>query len=124
VVGRPDLPSDPRFVTTLDRAKNQATLKDILEALFAHKPVAHWVAAFRAEGVPCEPIMTYGDVLASDQVKAMNWVRDITLPSGAVTRTVGPVVALSAVSSGIYRNPPGLNADRDDILGELDTLGV
>ncbi|MBL8644852.1 MAG: CoA transferase [Rhodospirillaceae bacterium] len=123
VIARPDLPKDARFLTTLDRAKNQAALKDILETIFAAHPVAHWVPAFRKLGVPCEPIMKYEDVLADDQVRHMDWVKDITLPSGAVTKTVGPVVAVAGAPAGIYRNPPGLGADRDEILAELAKLG-
>ncbi|MBL8631179.1 MAG: CoA transferase [Rhodospirillaceae bacterium] len=122
VVVRPELPADARFVTTLDRAKNQAALKDILEDIFAHKPVTHWVEAFRKLGVPCEPIMKYADVLVDNQVAHMSWVHDITLPSGAVTKTVGPVVAVNGTAAGIYRNPPALGHDRDEILAELVKL--
>lgn len=124
VIGRSDLPADARFLTTLDRAKNQADLKDILETIFAAHPVAHWVSAFRAVGVPCEPIMKYADVLADPHVAHMDWVRDIELPSGASTKTVGPVVAMAGKAAGIYRNPPALNGDRDEILAELESLGV
>jgi crotonobetainyl-CoA:carnitine CoA-transferase CaiB-like acyl-CoA transferase len=121
VIGRTDLVKDPRFLTTTDRAKHQAVLKEMLEAIFAAHDVAHWVVAFRAVGVPCEPILQYADVLGSDQVAAMNWVRDISLPGGGRTKTVGPVVAVDG-AAGIYRAPPGLNADRTDVLAELAVL--
>jgi len=122
VIGRPDLVKVPHYLTTTDRAKNQAELKDILEGIFADHPVSHWVAAFRKAGVPCEPIMNYGQVLADPHVAQMNWVRDVTLPSGGRTKTVGPVVALNGQCGEIYRAPPALNADRTDILAELERL--
>jgi len=119
VIDRADLVKDPRFLTTTDRAKNQAELKLILETLFAAHDAPHWVAAFRAVGVPCEPIMTYADVLADPHVAQMNWVVDIALPSGGRTKTVGPVVKMDGAGGAIYRAPPALNGDRADIIAEL-----
>jgi crotonobetainyl-CoA:carnitine CoA-transferase CaiB-like acyl-CoA transferase len=119
VIARPELAHDPRFATTTERARNQHALTQLLEAVFAGRPVADWVAAFRAAGVPCEPIMSYAEVLADPQVVEMGWVRDLTLPNGARTRTVGPVVAFDGRGAPIYRHPPALDGDRAQILAEL-----
>jgi crotonobetainyl-CoA:carnitine CoA-transferase CaiB-like acyl-CoA transferase len=123
VIGQPHLLKDPRFATTTDRARNQGALKELLEKVFAGHPVAHWVAAFRAAGVPCEPIMSYSQVLADPQVWELNWVRDLELPGGRRTKTVGPIVAIDGRTAAIYRVPPALDADRQEILAELDKIG-
>jgi crotonobetainyl-CoA:carnitine CoA-transferase CaiB-like acyl-CoA transferase len=123
VIGQPHLLKDPRFATTTDRARNQGALKELLEKVFAGHPVAHWVEAFRAAGVPCEAILNYSQVLADPQVWELNWVRELELPGGRHTKTVGPIVAIDGRTAGIYRVPPALDADRADILAELDKIG-
>ena len=110
VIEQPHVAKDPRFGTTTDRAANQDALKDLLEEIFTRRPVSHWVKAFRRVGVPCEPIMSYADALADPQVAEMNWVRDLDLPSGVRTKTVGPIVAIDGRTADIYRAPPALDA--------------
>jgi crotonobetainyl-CoA:carnitine CoA-transferase CaiB-like acyl-CoA transferase len=122
VVGRPEWLEDTRFATTLDRARHQEALKSLLEEIFAGRAVAEWVAAFRAAGVPCEAILDYAEVLAGPQVVEMGWVRDLELPTGVRTQTVGPIVAVDGCTAPIYRPPPALDADRQEILGELAGL--
>jgi crotonobetainyl-CoA:carnitine CoA-transferase CaiB-like acyl-CoA transferase len=123
VIGQSHIAKDPRFATTTDRAAHQDALKFLLEEIFGKRPVAHWVQAFREAGVPCEPIVSYSQVLADPQVTGMSWVRDLELPSGARTRTVGPIVAIDGATAGIYRAPPALDADRQEILAELAKIG-
>jgi crotonobetainyl-CoA:carnitine CoA-transferase CaiB-like acyl-CoA transferase len=120
VVARPSWIADARFATTTERARHQETLKELLEAIFAERAVADWVGAFRAVRVPCEPILRYADVLGSPQVIEMDWVRDLELPSGVRTKTVGPVVAIDERIAPVYRAPPALDADRQEILAELE----
>ena len=124
VTGTPELVKDSRFLTTSDRARNQDALKEILENIFAKRPVAVWIDAFQKEGVPCEAILSYGEVLSDAHVAHMEWVRPLHLPGGAMTRTVGPVVGIDGHPAAIYRDPPALNGDRAEILAELDRLGA
>ncbi len=124
VIEQPHIVRDERFMTTTDRAANQEALRHLLEEIFTKRPVSHWVEAFRRAGVPCEPIMRYSQVLADPQVAAMNWVRDIELPSGTRTKTVGPIVAIDGRTAGIHRAPPPLDADRAAILAELAKIGA
>src|SRR5690606_33684235 len=85
--GLPQLAGDPRFASTALRAKNQEELKALLEAEFANHTAEEMLAKFRAAGVPCAPINTYSGALADSQVEHMQWVRQVTLPSGAKART-------------------------------------
>ena len=119
VVGRPELFEDPRFLTTTDRAANQVALKLILEEIFAAKSAAEWLALFDAAGVPSAPINSYAQTLADPQVAANGWVREMVLPGGAGIQTFGPPVAMSGLAFPVRRPPPALDADREDILGEL-----
>jgi len=59
VVAMPELAADPRFMSTRERAANQVALRELLETRFTQSPVAHWLRAFEAAGVPHAPINDY-----------------------------------------------------------------
>ena len=120
IVDREDLIDDPRFKNTSDRAANQIELAEILGAVFARRPAAHWIKAFRAVGVPCELIQSYSAALAQPQVEHMGWVQPLQLPSGVVTQTFGSPVMIAGKAAPIRRPPPALDGNRAEILAELD----
>lgn len=119
VVGRQDLVQDERFLDTGRRARNQAELRDILEAIFANDDGETWLTRFREAGVPCAPINTYSQVLADPQVDHMGWVQPIELPNGVRTRTFGAPVRIGGQTLPIRSAPPALGEHNDEVLGQL-----
>jgi crotonobetainyl-CoA:carnitine CoA-transferase CaiB-like acyl-CoA transferase len=119
VVELPALADDPRFASTTLRARNQAPLKEILEAEFARHAADDLLARFRAAGVPCAPINTYSQALADEQVRHMQWVREVTLPGGARTKTFASPLRFSGKGFPIYRDPPALGQHNDEVLGAV-----
>lgn len=111
----PALAADPRFDTILNRARNQAALKEILEERFARHGVDHWIDAFRQAGVPHSRINDYASALADPQVAHMDWVRDLSLPGGRETRTFASPVRLNGQNLPIRRVPPALDEHGDAI---------
>jgi crotonobetainyl-CoA:carnitine CoA-transferase CaiB-like acyl-CoA transferase len=108
VVGAPEWAADPRFSSTTLRAKHQGELKDLLEARFAHGDCADWLARFRAAGVPGAPINGYAEALADPQVEALGLVREVTLPGGRRTRTLGCPVRLDGAPVPVSDAYPAL----------------
>jgi formyl-CoA transferase len=123
VVGRPELRDDPRFASTAQRAANQVELKDILEQVFAGAVVQTWLDAFVAQGVPCAPINGYAEALDDPQVAHMGWIEDLTLPSGAATRTFVSPLRLDGEGLGVTRPPPALGQHTQEVLEELRSRG-
>jgi len=115
-VERDELADDPRFATTTLRARHQVQLCELLEASFANDDAAHWIARFRAAGVPCAPINTYSQVLEDEQVKHMQWVQPVELPNGVRTRTFVSPVSFSGETPGIRLRPPALGEHNDELL--------
>lgn len=115
VVGLPELATDARFVSTTDRARNQGTLKDILERVFTQRPVAHWIDAFHAAGVPHARINDYAAALADPQTAHMEWVQPLTLPNGRETRTFASPIRLNGQGFPIRRAPPALGEHTEEI---------
>ncbi|MGE5616191.1 MAG: CaiB/BaiF CoA transferase family protein [Bacillota bacterium] len=115
-VALPDLAKDPRFATTKDRAANQAALKEMLEKRFGEREVAHWLATFAAAGVPHAPINDYGAALADPQAAHMQWVRELELPNGAITKTFASPLRFDGAATGIRSRPPALGEHTAEIL--------
>lgn len=121
-IGRQDLLQDARFTTPTLRAQHQNELRDLLEATFAKYDCAQLLAIFRERGVPCAPINTYSQVLADPQVQHMQWVADITLPTGdggTSSKTVISPQKVSGAPLGLYRNPPALGEHTAEVLKNI-----
>ena len=115
VVGMPELASDARFGSTRERAANQVALRELLETRFTQQPVAQWLDAFQAAGVPHAPINNYESALADPQVAHMGWVQPLTLPGGTQTRTFASPLRLNGEGAAIDRAPPALGEHTNEI---------
>ena len=120
VVGLPELKEDDRYLTPTLRAQNQEALRETLEAVFETQPVAHWLSAFAAAGVPSSPINSYSDALSDPQVVHMGWVQDITLPNGKATKTFGSPLRINNQTLSIAASPPALGEHTEEVLGKVD----
>ncbi|HXS52434.1 MAG TPA: CoA transferase [Usitatibacter sp.] len=117
-IARGDLADEPRFGSTLLRAKHQSELKAILEQEFARHTAAELLARFRAAGVPCAPINSYSQALADEQVRHMQWVREIDLPSGKRTRTFASPLRFDGRGFPIRRDPPALGEHNEEVFAQ------
>ena len=113
VVGVNELLDDPRFTTPTLRAANQAALKALLDGPFAARPVAYWLDHFAAAGVPSAPINGYAEALADPQTVHLQLVRDMTLPNGSATRTVGSPIRINGTPIAHETRPPALGEDTE-----------
>ena len=118
-IGRMDLTQDPRFSSPSLRAQHQNELREVLEAEFVKRDGHTLLEIFQRRGVPCSPINQYSQVLADPQVEHMQWVRPMTLPNGAATRTVVSPQHVSGATLGVYRGPPALGEHTAEVLGEI-----
>ena len=108
VVGVDELLDDQRFLTPTLRARHQGDLKALLDPHFARQPVAHWLAAFSAAGVPGALINGYGEALADPQTAHLALVREQRLPGGQRTHTVGCPIRLDGQVLPADTRPPAL----------------
>lgn len=108
LLGREDLLEDPRFATTVLRAKHQLELKAILEEAFSRRDAHDLIKMFADAGVPCVPINTYSSAVKDRQVEFMGWVEDLTLPNGVTTKTIGFPLRFDGAAPRIRLNPPKL----------------
>lgn len=109
-VGVDALLADERFTNPTHRATHQHALKALLDPHFARQPLAHWLTAFAAAGVPCAPINGYDAALGDPQALHLGLVREQILPGGHATQTVGCAVRLDGQAIDVDTQVPALGA--------------
>ncbi|MEM7056662.1 MAG: CoA transferase [Pseudomonadota bacterium] len=117
-VGKPQLALDPRFTSQNLRAANQDAILELLQPEFEKQTAAYWLEEMDRRGVPCSPINSYPDVLEGDQAAHMKLVRPLVLPNGVETRTTAFPIAMTDYAFEVFRAPPELGADTEDVYAE------
>lgn len=118
-IGHPGLGDDPRFCDNSLRTDNHAALKTLIEGWSHNRSVAEVVALLQASDVPCSPILSVGEALASDQAKARGVLREVVAADGRQVTTMAQPVRFSAMSAPAPAAPPALGADGDEVLAEI-----
>lgn len=82
LVGRPDLPADPRFAARDARKVHRAALNDELNQALRAKTALEWEEILSREGVPAARILTVAQALALDQVRERGFLTEVPFPGG------------------------------------------
>ena len=119
VLGAPEWLSDPRFRTNADRMANLEALVAAMNARLTTRPVAAWIGALEAEGVPCGPIYAIDQVFADPQVAQLPTTATVESPQlGPLTLLAQPVT-LARTPSTITTPPPECGEHTDEVLAEF-----
>jgi len=118
VLHRPDLAADPRFDTDAGRVEHRGALREALEPLLRTRPVAEWLEAFTAGGIPCGSIKDVAEVFASPQVLAREMVRTLVHPKVGSLRVTGNPLKMSGTPGAVEQPPPLLGEHTDQVLSE------
>ncbi|MEI4472415.1 CaiB/BaiF CoA transferase family protein [Frigidibacter sp. MR17.24] len=113
VIGRPDLPADPRFAANAERVVNRDALKAELEAALADFDCAPLADALIKAGVPCGAVRSIDQVVADPHTLHREMVVDI----GAYRGTGSPI-KLSRTPASYRRAPPGFAQHSAEVLAE------
>jgi crotonobetainyl-CoA:carnitine CoA-transferase CaiB-like acyl-CoA transferase len=115
-IGHPELIADPRFAGPADRLANRAELTDLLDAVFAKQPMAHWQALLEGY-VPVAPVYTLDQALDNPWVDSVGMRQRVDHPDRA-----GIEVLASPIKIDGQRLPsragPLLGADSEAVLAE------
>jgi formyl-CoA transferase len=65
---------DARFATNGKRVENYEPLADLISAAFARQPIAHWLEAFAANGIPAGEVKPLDRVYDSEQVQSQGLI--------------------------------------------------
>jgi CoA:oxalate CoA-transferase len=121
VLGRDDLPTDPRFLTNPLRVQHVDALATEMEKALAARTSEEWLRALENAGVPCGAINDVAHVMNDPQVLARNMIIETLDPDLGPIRMQGNPIKLSAHEDPKTRDAaPDLDADRTAILKELE----
>lgn len=105
----------PAYATEEGRLENAAALMALLDAMFAARPAAEWIALFDKHQAPAEICVTPQDAIATDHARA----RALHIGEGETAMLPFPVLADGAAPSRDSRSAPALGADRMRILAAI-----
>ena len=118
-LGRNEWATDPRYATNPARVAHRDALVPQIAALTSTRPVAAWVEALLAAGVPCGPVNDIPAALADPHTAARGMLQEVTDASGETLRLIGPAPKLSATPASVRLAPPRLGEQTDALLREL-----
>lgn len=113
ILGRPDLPQDPRFDTNGNRCINRDALKPELEAALAGHESGPLADRLIHAGVPCGAVRSIDQVVAEPHTRH----REMLVEIGDYKGTGSPI-KLSRTPASYRKVPPRFGEDGADILGE------
>jgi len=98
LIGRPELPEDPRFKANADRVKNNEQIVAILQAEIAKRTTDDWMATLEKEGIPAGPVLHHDEVFADPQILARGMVAEVEGDRERVVKLFPREVQLVVVS--------------------------
>jgi crotonobetainyl-CoA:carnitine CoA-transferase CaiB-like acyl-CoA transferase len=122
IIGRPDLVTNPLFVTRDERKTRRAELRVELEKTLASRPAKEWSTLLNEAGVPAGEVLSIPAILEHPQVVERGLVKRFPGAPGIEDRPVSVVRSGFRLASGdpeAMSPPPALSADTDAILTEL-----
>ena len=120
VVGRPELASDPRFLTMKDRVANRVLFNEIFHPVTRAFTRAELLPKLDAAHVPAGPINSVGDVFADPHVKArgMRIERDNPKAKGGTTPGLRAAIVMDDAPAAAARPAPALGEHTQDVLND------
>lgn len=109
---------DPRFASGDARIANRAALSAAIEAVFATRPVQHWVELLNRVGVPAGPVYTVPEVFEDPQVRHMGVTAQAVTASGRRCTYLTQPVRLERTPAAIIAAAPECGEHTDEVLRE------
>ncbi|WP_433490642.1 CaiB/BaiF CoA transferase family protein [Nocardia grenadensis] len=120
VLDRPELVTDPRFVTREDRKRNRDVLRAELEVALKTKSAAEWDEILLDTGVPAAPVVSVPTALRSAQIAYRGLVSTVESPSaaGGTVQVLGLPTHIDGHAVSPVSPPPTLGQHTDEVLAE------
>ena len=121
VIKRPELATDPRFLTNADRVGNRPTLIDAITMALRDLTRAELLPALEARGVPCGPINSVPEAFAEPQVLARGVRIDLPAPGtpGGTIPSMRTPIVFSDAALALQRPSPRLGEHTDEVKREI-----
>ncbi len=117
--GRPEMETDPKFVTAEARAKHGEQLIAIIEEIFRSKTYEEWTRVLGTTNLIWAPVMTALEVTQDEQALANDFFKECNHPRHGPFRMVHNPIKLSKTPAEINMGAPNLGEHTDQIMKDL-----
>ena len=118
VIGRPELKTDERFTTRVNRNQHLVELLQVIEPELLNKSSTQWIELFRAADLPVMPMHTLETLVEDPHLRQVGFIRTVDHP------TEGRIVSTSVPSKWSKSKPmntrhaPSIGEHTEEILIE------
>lgn len=117
-IGRSDLAADEQYATVLSRAQHSLALIEMLDEVFASRPLAEWAERFDRFDLVWAPVQSIIDVTQDPQAAALDAFAPVTHRTGEEIRLVRSPVEFGATPARIRHCAPELGEHTEAVLLE------
>jgi crotonobetainyl-CoA:carnitine CoA-transferase CaiB-like acyl-CoA transferase len=114
ILGLPELPEDPRFVTPVDRFENRDALSALLDAAFGQERTSSWMSKL-AGRVPAAPVLALAEALDNPYFAQNEGIQSIDHPDRPGLRVLSSPIRLDG-QRATATPAPKRGADTDAVL--------
>jgi crotonobetainyl-CoA:carnitine CoA-transferase CaiB-like acyl-CoA transferase len=118
LLGVPELATDPRFKTGLDRMTNLDVLISTLAPHFKKWTTAEWLEKLEKLGIPCGPVLSIAEMQNHPQALARDMVPAVEHPVAGTVQTIGLPVKFSATPGAVVTPAPLFGQHTREVLTE------
>ena len=119
MLGRPELPKDPRFATAAERPKNLGDILELATQWFGERTADKALEGLKAADVPHSPIMSMADIFADPHYRAREMLIDVPAEGLGTLPQPGVIPKLSATPGRVDFAGAALGRHTDEILSGL-----
>ena len=123
VLGHPEWAADERFARNQDRVNNRELIDGLVAECLVSKTRAEWMQILDPIGIPCGPINSVAEALASEQSRSRQMVTEVEHPTSGTVPVVGIPFQMFGTPASVRLPPPLLGQHTGEVLGELLGLG-
>ncbi|MDO5040468.1 MAG: CoA transferase [Peptoniphilus sp.] len=116
LMGRPELPEDPKFDEDWNRSDNDVELKEIIEDFLSDYTLDEAIDMFQKNHIPCGPIFDIKKACQDESILSREMLVDIEQPKAGKLRITGNPVKLSETPPDPKHPAPLLGQHTEEIL--------
>jgi crotonobetainyl-CoA:carnitine CoA-transferase CaiB-like acyl-CoA transferase len=117
-LGLPQMATDPRFATNIQRVKHRRELETALEEAIAQHDREPLLKRLEEAGVPATPVNTVDQVMNDPQTAARGLIERVTHPRLGEIPVVGTPLSFSGMKAGVRSPAPLQGEHTDQVLAE------
>lgn len=122
LIGRRELPTDPRFATDLGRLENEPELRAAIESWSMQRTASQAVAALVSAGVPAAEVSDIAGALNSEQGNARPATQSVVHPQLGEMRVPEQPARFAGAPRGGLAAAPALGADTTRALADPQAI--